>query len=124
MLLKKLHLLVAVGISSILVACGPSCVSMCEKAQEEDEACISEVGSTDPADCEAYCEDVESIVDEENGDCEEDLDELLSCMDDADDACDALSDECDDEFAEVTDCIGDYCFDNPNDDACEDSFGF
>jgi hypothetical protein len=40
-----------------------------------------------------------------------------------DHACDALTDDCENEYDDVRDCISDFCFDTPNNDACEDSFG-
>jgi hypothetical protein len=54
-------------------------------------------------------------------DCEAELDDLLSCMSDERDACDAIIDgPCVDENNDFTDCLGDYCTDNPTSDACED----
>ena len=120
MLLKKLGLIV--GISSLLIACGPDCVSSCEQAQE-DGACFREIdadGNESDMDCENFCEDVEEIASEDNGDCEEDLDELLSCMNDEDDACDALDDSCEDELDELGECISEFCTEHSSNNSCED----
>ena len=118
MLFEKLALFLTLAACSVLVACGPDCTSMCEKAQE-DGNCFRTIDGDD-RNCEDYCEDIEELASEDNGDCEEELDELISCMDDQDDACDALEDSCADELNDFSECIADYCADNPNNGRCVD----
>lgn len=118
MLQKKLGMLAALTLSFALVGCGADCVSMCEQAQEDGD-CFQEVDGDD-RDCEDFCEDVEELAEEDNGDCEEELDELVSCMDDEDDACDALDRSCSDELEDFGECITDYCVDNPSNRTCAD----
>jgi hypothetical protein len=118
MLLDKLGLLAALTLSPMLAACGADCVSMCEKAQEDGD-CFQQVDGDD-SDCEDLCEDIEELAEEDNGDCEEELDELVSCMDDEDDACDALERSCTDELDDLSACIGDYCAEHPSNDTCVD----
>ena len=119
MLLKKLTLFVALGTCSLLVACGADCVDMCEQAQEDGD-CYRELDGGD-RDCEALCEDVEEIAAEDNGDCEEELDELLDCMSDEDNVCDAIeSGSCTDENNDLVGCLTDYCIDNPSHSSCDD----
>ena len=117
-MLEKLGLLVALTSLPVLVACGADCTSMCEQAQEDGD-CFQTIDGDD-RDCEDFCEDVEELASEDNGDCEEELDELVSCMDDEDDACDALDDSCADELNDFGECITDYCVDNPNNKRCQD----
>lgn len=114
----KLGLFLGLAACSVLVACGPDCTSMCEEAQE-DGSCFR-TADGDDRNCEDYCEDVEELSSEDNADCEEELDELLSCMDDEDNACDALADSCADEFNDMVECITDYCVDNLNNARCAD----
>jgi hypothetical protein len=41
-------------------------------------------------------------------------------MDDEDDACDALDDNCSDELDDLGECLTDYCLEHPSNDSCED----
>ena len=117
-MLEKRGFLVALTLSSMLVACGADCVDMCEKAQEDGD-CFRTLDGDD-RNCEDYCEDIEELSSEDNGDCEEELDELISCMDDEENACDALEDSCADELNDMSECLGDYCAENPNNGRCVD----
>jgi len=118
---KSFPSFITLALTSLLVGCGPDCVSLCEQAQDEGD-CFDEVssdGDTRDTDCEDFCEDVEEVVDEEKAGCEDEYDELLSCMSDADNACDSLEDECEDDRDELEECIADYCDDNSSDE-CEE----
>jgi hypothetical protein len=118
MLQRKLELAAVLALFPLLVACGADCVDMCEQAQEDGD-CFRTV-SGDDRNCEDFCEDVEELSSEDNGDCEEELDELVSCMNDAEDACDSLEDSCADELNDLGECINDYCTENPNNSRCVD----
>ena len=60
------------------------------------------------------------VAAEDEADCEEELDEMLSCMSDAEDACDSLEDDCENEREDLEECFEDFCIDHPSKDTCED----
>ena len=109
---RKLLFLIASTFALGLAGCGYGPGDLC------DDACDCQGCSDhDYEECVDNGEDLERDVEREG--CEDEYDELLSCMSDADNACDSLEDECEDDRDELEECIADYCDDNSSDE-CEE----
>jgi hypothetical protein len=109
----RLGLVALFGASLALTGCGYSCANMCEDIAECDDQ------DTNPDDCDPLCE----IIERRNEDmgCDEDYDKIIECVGDLDDACDAVEGddpECQDEAADYSKCVSDFCTDHPNNDDC------
>lgn len=93
---------------------------MCEKAQADGECFMNwEVdasGIRRDANCENYCKNLESVM--RTDECKEDLEELVDCMDEAENACHALRDSCELEHDGVEGCTG-YCEDGEGEDRAD-----
>ena len=116
-----------IGLCAFLVACGTDCVSLCKEAQADGD-CFQKVdadGNFRDRDCAEYCKDVEEVADEDNGDCEEELDAVLSCTDDRDegDTCNAFIEGCAKQRDDLALCIDDYCASHPSKSACRNLVG-
>jgi hypothetical protein len=101
-----------------LVGCKPSCEGMCDDAQEED------CKNADHDSCIQLCAMAEDMKDDTDK-CSSEFDDLVSCMNDADDICDVYetNDEgklkkCNSEVSDYTECLGDYCADHDSRDYC------
>jgi hypothetical protein len=101
------------------IACGSDCYDLCDDMQ--DEGC----NDFDHGACVHGCVDYDDFV-EETDKCEDKYDEVLDCVSDLDDICEALYDpdkpteepECNDEVTDYAECLTDYCTDHPNKDWC------
>ena len=111
MRLHRLCLGFFLGASLALTGCGYSCTNWCEDHTEE---CKDD--DTNPDDCSPICE----IIERRNDDmeCDDEFDEVMSCIGDLDDICDADDDKCQKEQENYSDCVVDFCDDHPNNDDC------
>jgi hypothetical protein len=88
----------------LAVGCGdPDCDSVCD-----DKKC-------DGVDCKATCKELEDVAGKVG--CDEKFEDLLSCMDDADDVC--ADNACDSEFSKLNECYVSYCVDHPTESICD-----
>lgn len=92
--------------TAMLAGCGADCEGLCEDGQECEGA--------DSEDCEASCEKTEKL--NEAAGCEDQYDDLLSCIDDAEDIC--KSDSCDSEGGKYVSCIVEYCASHSDSSEC------
>lgn len=85
----------------LAAACSRDCVALCEDTQ--DEGCEALEG----ADCETVCEAAQDVA--ESAECTGTFDDWMSCLDGADDLCDAYKNECGSEGDRFEDCVSEYC---------------
>ncbi len=112
---KLLGLVSFVSVTA-LVGCGPSCEGLCDQAQDE------ECKNFDHDDCVHDCVTVEDFQ-EDTDKCDDEWDELLSCINDLSDICkyaDAQddSDKCSSEAKDFKECAIEYCEDHSSRDYC------
>ncbi|HEX6766405.1 MAG TPA: hypothetical protein VF103_13025 [Polyangiaceae bacterium] len=118
MTLLRMGVVAIFGVGLLATGCGYSCANMCEDLAECKD------NDTNPDDCDPLCEIIERRA--EDMGCDEDLDKLVDCVGELDDACDAQDDdplddkepECADEAADYSKCQSDFCNDHPNNDDC------
>ena len=93
------RLLTIAGMLAALLAagCAPDCASGCEM----QNSCLPP-GST-PVDCATFCGEIN-----EAGNCEDQLDDLLTCVDRQDDYC-RTHYQCETKVADHVDCLAGYC---------------
>ena len=84
-------------------ASGPSCTSLCERAQD----CP---GVETPVDCAGYCDDLETEA--RRAGCGDEFDGLLRCASDSSDVCSSTGEECEDESRDYSACLERYCIAN------------
>ena len=90
----------------VIVGCGADCEDVCEKGNEECDG--------EDADCSEFCSQAEDQA--EKAGCESELDDVISCGDDADDIC--ATDACDSETAAYGKCVLSYCTAHPTESVC------
>jgi len=95
---KKFLLIPVLALFPAITACGNSCVSACEDANE----CA---GAT-KVDCDEQCDKFETLA--EDAGCSDQYDDFVSCVSDKDDQCKA-DDSCNDELTKLGTCAGPYC---------------
>ncbi len=106
---KKLFLVPLLALTPVLVGCGSAdCEELCEKANDK-------CGEEEKQNCDKSCDQLENLA--EKSGCEDEYDDLLSCMDDADDICD--ENKCSSETTKYGTCVGKYCVANPTNAACQ-----
>jgi hypothetical protein len=98
MTLRKLTMVPMLALALFAVGCGDDCVSACEDGQECE--------GVEKVDCEKECEDGAKAA--EDAGCEDQYDELMSCVADQDDVCDieALAKACSSEGSAFQKCVG------------------
>ena len=107
----RLGLVCVIGASLALTACGYSCENLCEDMAD----CSG--SEQNPDDCDPQCEILERV--NEDSECEDEYDELLSCASELEDICDEDDQEkCSDELTDYSDCRVDFCDDHPSNDDC------
>lgn len=114
MRLHRLGLAILLGASLGLTGCGYSCTNWCEDHTEECKG-----DDTNPDDCDPICEIIERR--NEDMECDDEFDDIMSCLGDLDDICDAddLEDPaCGSEQEKYSNCLNDFCVDHPNNDDC------
>jgi hypothetical protein len=122
---KTLLIFVPVVALAALTGCGPSCEGLCDDAQEAD--CHDNEGSLfDHGGCYAICQEQEDMEDDDVDDCTDEFDDLLTCMSDTSDICDAWKlegtevdaetgrtkydmEKCSNQFNDYANCVLDYC---------------
>ena len=112
----------AVLFGFLAFGCKPDCRLVCEKAEEAD--CFN---ADDVPDCEYACKHDQDLV--RNAGCESDYEELLVCLDELEDICDAVLEpcttgqsckdpKCDNEADDLRDCVAKYCTRHPRNNEC------
>jgi hypothetical protein len=99
MTLRKLTIVPMLAMALFAVGCGADCESMCEDSKECD-------GASDELkdrDCAKSCEEGLELA--EKAGCEDQYDDLESCMADVDDLCKVDLDTCKAENAALTKCM-------------------
>ena len=102
MTLRKVATVPFMAVALFLAGCGADCAGNCEDAKDCD-------GVTDEEkdlDCDKFCESFEKLA--EDADCEDEWDDLMSCV--SDDVC--ADDACTSENEKYGECIGKYCTDH------------
>jgi hypothetical protein len=94
---KNLILVSFLAVLPVLVGCGADCESLCEDDNEECEG--------EKQNCSDTCSDIEELNDKAG--CEDSWDELVECIDDADDIC--ADNICGSESTAWGSCIAKYC---------------
>ena len=110
--MKAGSLLTMSMLALLALGCSRDCVALCEDTQ--DEGCDALEG----ADCETVCEAAQDVAD--NAECSGTFDDWMSCLDGADDLCDAYKNECGSEGDRFEDCVGEYCAEHENTASCSD----
>ena len=96
--LRKLTIAPMLAMALFAVGCGPDCESMCEDSKE----CEGATEEMKNADCAKECEDGQKAA--ESAGCEDQYDDLESCMGDLDDICKADLDSCKTEREALATC--------------------
>ena len=93
--LKKFMIVPMFATALFAVGCGPDCESLCEDAKE----CK---GADKDADCGKQCDEAQK--DAEKLGCEDEYDDVVSCIGDQDDICKIDEDACKSENAALAKC--------------------
>ena len=93
--LRKFTIVPMLALALFAVGCGPDCESICEDGNECEGP---------DQNCEKFCEDTEKRVEDKG--CEDQYDEVVSCMGDIDDLCKAPETACASENAALNKCLG------------------
>ena len=104
---KNLILVPFLALTPVIVGCGADCEDLCEESNDDCEGPDSN--------CEDSCGDIEEL--NEKAGCEDKFDEVMSCLDDADDIC--AEDQCESETTAWGTCIGTYCAANSTAAECK-----
>ena len=110
------NLLLTLGLCAI-AACGGSdpkelCDEGCDRTCDGEEPRTSDEIAACKADCQRFADRVEAT------DCQDQADKLASCSEDY--VCDpAVTTACAEETTDLARCFTAFCFDNPNDSACQ-----
>jgi hypothetical protein len=102
MTLRKLTIVPMLALAMFATGCGDDCESLCEDGQECE--------GVEKEDCAKNCEELEKL--NEKAGCEDQYDDLVSCIADEDDICKVDENTCASEGGKYGECLLEYCTDH------------